>query len=183
MNTNTQTKTQAIYEPLHNRITFVSNGVIQHGFVGNTATRKFMEAMSDETIEVIIKDSTKMEQNKLLKQFHGILARKGLLEIKSDIVGQYGVTSSKDLTSAQLNEIILKLSNEEVRPEMRQERSVVLVLLDKLGVKGNKEIGWDHVNNYLKQTRLGGKPLYEMNLEELKEVQKKLRMIVYKKPV
>jgi hypothetical protein len=182
MNTQVITR-QAVYEPNKSKITYFADGKPLNGFVGNTAFKKFIQAMADPTIEVIIKDNTDMEKSQLIKQMHAILAKKGLMDIKHDIVSQYGVESSKDLTIAQLNEIIGNLQKQEVRPEVRKERSLVLTLLDKLGIKGNKEIGWDHVNNFLKHPRIAGKTLYEMNLQELTDTCKKLRMIQSKKTV
>ena len=182
MKTQTITK-QAIYEPEKSRITFVCDGKPTNGFVGNTAFKKFVQAMADPTIEVIIKDTTDMDKSQLIRQMHGLLAKKGLMDIKYDIVSQYGVDSSKDLSIVQLNEIISNLQKEEVRPEVRKERSTVLSLLDNMGVKGNSEIGWDHVNNFLKHPRIAGKTLYEMNLQELTNTCKRLRMIQAKKTI
>jgi len=182
MKTQTITR-QAIYEPNKSKITFVCDGKPTNGFVGNTAFKKFIQAMADPTIEVIIKDTTDMDKSQLIRQMHGLLAKKGLMDIKHDIVSQYGVESSKDLTIAQLNEIISNLQKQEVRPEVRKERSLVLTLLDKLGIKGNSEIGWDHVNNFLKNPRIAGKSLYEMSLEELENTTGRLRMILSKKTI
>ncbi len=182
MNTQVITR-QAVYEPNNSKITYFADGKPTNGFVGNTAFKKFIQAMADPTIEVIIKDTTDMEKSSLIRQMHAILAKKGLMDIKEEIVRSYGVESSKDLTIEQLNEIIINLQKQEIRPEVRKERSLVLSLLDKMGVKGNSEIGWDHVNNFLKHPRISGKTLYDMSLQELEETAKKLRMIIHKKTV
>lgn len=108
-----------------------------------------------------------------------ILHRCGLLEHKESILVAYGSESVRDLTEAQLDDLIKELRIVEQNrynapPEIRKQRSIILGLLDEMGVKavnGN----WNPVNNLLKNPRIAGKVLYMMNEEELKACAKRIR--------
>jgi len=151
-----------------------------HGFVGSMAVKKFFECTIDKNIELIIKGDDNMQKSKLIQQFHAILAAKGIMDMKADIIGSYGVESTKDLTELQLNELISNLNNKHGQLIVKY-RSTVLDLLGVLDVRGSRLIGWDHVNNYLLQPRVAGKILYEMSMDELKDCAKRLRMIISKR--
>ncbi|MDL2315058.1 hypothetical protein LJC16_02235 [Bacteroidales bacterium OttesenSCG-928-C19] len=168
---------QVKFDPEKREIYFFENGVPKHGFAGPIASRKFLEACNDKTIDVMIIDRKNEEKTKLIRQFRAILAKKGLEDIKDDILAQYGVESTKDLTVEQLKEQIDILNGSDVRPEVRQWRSNVLTALGKLGIYGSKEDNFIEVNNYLEQPRIAGKILYKMNLSELKACHKKLKTI------
>ena len=172
---------QVKYNPIKQEIFFLENGRLTHGFVGKIASTKFFDACGDKNTDVMIVDRSKDEKTAKIRQFHAILAKKGLLDLKYDIIAQYGVESSKDLTVEQLDEQINALNATETSESVRSERSSVLYLLGKLEINGSKEEGWDMVNNYLKQPRIAGKTLYEMNTQELRDCVKKLRAIIYKK--
>jgi hypothetical protein len=180
MKTLEQTITKAIYDPFHSRITFFKGDKPSHGFVGAIALKKFFECTADKNIELIIKGDDNMEKSQLIQQFHAILSAKGIMDMKSEIVGSYGVKSTKDLSEIQLTEIISNLNNQQNQLIIKK-RSEVLDLLGVLDVRGSKLIGWDYVNNYLLQPRISGKKLYEMSVDELKDCAKRLRMIISKR--
>lgn len=108
-----------------------------------------------------------------------ILQRCGLLEHKESILVAYGTNSLRDLTETQLDDLINELRTVEQNrynapPEIRKQRSLILGLLDDMGVKavnGN----WERVNEVLKNPRIAGKVLYMMNEEELKACVKRIR--------
>ena len=177
----TTAKIEVMYDPKKQEIFYANNGRLTHGYVGKNTFLKFCEACVDENMDVMIVDRSNDEKTAKIRQFHAILAKKGLLDLKYDIIAQYGVESSKDLTVEQLNEQITALNATEASESVRSERSSVLYLLGKLEINGSKEEGWDMVNNYLKQPRIAGKTLYEMNTQELRDCVKKLRAIIYKK--
>ncbi|MDD2346509.1 MAG: hypothetical protein PHY85_10275 [Bacteroidales bacterium] len=178
---NTKIKiTKAVYEPLSNRLVFYAGEKPQLGFVGNIAHSKMMQVLSNPEIELIFKDSEDMENAKLIKQMHAIMAAKGLMDMKPDILAMYEVKSSKELTHEQLHAIVSYLKGADSEEDLRHNRSVVLYWLGKLGVKGSKQDGWDDVNNYLQQPRIAGKVLYQMSVKELHETTARLRMIYNK---
>jgi hypothetical protein len=128
-------------------------------------------------IDITFKNSDDMEKKKLIKQMHAMMAKKGLMHLKPDILGVFEVESTKDLTYEQLETVIMWLNETDSEYELRQKRSVVLYWLGRLGIKGSKQEGWDDVNRYLMQPRIAGKMLYEMSVKELDECTARLRMI------
>lgn len=182
MKTTTLPITKAVYNPQEQRLTFIkSDGKPSHGFVGDVAGRKFLELSSSPQIQISIEDKHNADMTKKIKQFHAILASKGLMDMKEEVLYSYGVKSTKDLTETQLTELINRLNNTDVRPTIREARSTVLSLLGKLGVVGSKELGWEAVNSTLRDTRIAGKDLYMMSLEELRACAKRLRVLLNKK--
>ncbi len=182
MKTTQITATTAIYEPDRGRIMFAQNGKPSHGFVGEMASKKFLEACATGIPVSIHVTNENIGKTRLIKQFHAILAKKkkGMLNIKEDILASYNVASSKELTLEQLEQVIRQIGGSATPEVMRKERSAVLSLLDKLGIKGNSEIGWDRVNSYLLQPRIAGKILYHMDATELRACSLRLRAIIGK---
>ncbi|MDD2412317.1 MAG: hypothetical protein PHR79_05315 [Bacteroidales bacterium] len=172
--------TKAVYEPLSNRITFFADDKILYGFCGSIAHQHMLKVLLNKDIELIFKDTTDMETKKLIKQMHAILAAKGIMDMKLEILEKYNVSSSKDLTYEQLTELIANLNKVDSSDAIRHNRSVVLCWLGKLGIKGGAIEGWDAVNNYLVQPRISGKVLYAMNVAELMNTTERLRMIYQK---
>lgn len=180
MKTLQTTATTAIYEQGKRQIMFCENGKPKHGFVGQVADNKFFEALKAGVPMQIKQPNTDMEKTRLIKQFHAILAKRGMLGIKEDILMSYNVASSKELSLDQLSQVINQLNGASTPEHVRRERSMVLALLDKLGVKGNSEIGWERVNAYLLQPRIAGKTLYQMDVAELRACELRLRAIISK---
>jgi len=117
-----------------------------------------------------------------------MLIERGLMTQKEAILSQYGVDRIRDLTTQQLDSLIdgLKLiaipaqaARPDVAPEIRKARSLVLSLLDDLGVKA-KSGNWQPVNDYLMQPRIAGKRLDKMTEQELKACATRLRMVAKK---
>jgi hypothetical protein len=100
---------------------------------------------------------------------------------KADLLSGYGVESTKDLTDEQAEELITRLNEmqtnrKEAPPQVRRARSVVLTLLTAMGIYGDNS-DWSRVNRYLMDKRIAGKLMYEMDLEELRALARKLRVI------
>ncbi len=111
------------------------------------------------------------------------MSERGLMPHKADVLSPYGVERIRDLDAGQLDQLIdglmkldRKAPTKDVAPEIRKARSIVLSLLDDLGIKA-KNGKWNAVNDYLLQPRIAGKVLYEMNKEELKTCAKRLRVV------
>ena len=121
----------------------------------------------------------------LIRLFHALLSEKGLRAQIASILEGLGVESTKDLTINQLVDAIeslarMKSSRENSTQPLRDARSMVLKSLEAIGVVAINN-NWDHVNNYLKQPRIAGKLLYQMNLDELKACNRKLKSIKVKR--
>lgn len=112
-----------------------------------------------------------------------LLNERGLMAHKAAVLSPYGVERIRDLDARQFDHLIDGLMKVErkkpvkdVAPEIRKGRSVVLSLLDDLGIKPKKG-NWQAVNDYLKSPKIAGKVLYEMTEAELKACAKRLRVV------
>jgi hypothetical protein len=118
-----------------------------------------------------------MNNNTLLRVFHGLLKQAGLLANKEDILAGFGVDSAKDLTREQilsannaLREIVEK--KDQAPLEVRKARSRILTLCTDLGVWDGKN--WKPLNDYLLNKKIAGKLLPDMSLTELNALNRKL---------
>jgi hypothetical protein len=166
------------YDSNMNLLTYYVDGVRQYGFNGPLVDEKFYEAL-DSGFNIQL-TSIKMDTQAKIRQFHAILAKKGLMDLKVDLLASYGVESTKQLKESELDELINKLQSVQVSKELREARSLVLTLLNKLEISGNKIDGWNAVNDYLLQPRISGKKLYDMTEKELDACALRLRSIIYK---
>lgn len=124
-------------------------------------------------------------RNKKLQHLHRILLKLNAVDCKKDILSQYHVKSSTELSDNDLNAFIARLDKgAENRytncPEVKRWRSNALVHLNKYG-KYVTNNDWSQVNEFLLDKRIAGKLLYEMNLVELKALVKKLYQMTEKK--
>lgn len=121
-----------------------------------------------------------------IRKFNALLTGLGLQHTKEDILSGYGVESTLELSEAQLDELIERLSKMQTdktkTPEpIRRKRSVVLDLLTQMGIYNPESATrWKRVNEYLLNPRIAGKLMYEMNEEELDKLARKLRAIKIK---
>lgn len=116
---------------------------------------------------------------------HKLLWRLGALESKDQILKQYNVTSTKELSDAEIDEIIDRLKKGmankiNTTAEVRQWRSNALSLMNLCGVYVTNN-DWNRVNSFMLDQRICGKLLYELDVTELKALCKKLRLIAEKK--
>jgi len=159
-------------------LSYLVDRIPHHGFIGKMADQKFYEAL-ERGFNVQLIEKT-MDNKAKIRQFYAILAKKGLMDLKPDILAKYGVRSTTELTEQQLDDEINHLQTVQVNQELRDARSIVLNLLSKLNITGSREDGWKRVNEYLLQPRISGKVLYEMNTTELKDCSLRLRSIIQK---
>jgi hypothetical protein len=116
------------------------------------------------------------------KLFHTLLHSNGLMKRKATILSAYGVESTLDLTESELDELIRSIKNgtdtekHEKNEELRAWRSKILTRLQKLGIYATND-DWDRVNAYLKDNRIAGKYLFQMNVDEMTMLDNKLRCI------
>ncbi len=121
-----------------------------------------------------------------IRRFYGLLRAAGLDHQKENMLAGYDAQSVKDLTLAQLLELCEALAKEadkkkeaKASPEVRRWRSVCLDLLTTMGIYRDKT-SWPDVNKYLQQPRIAGKAMYDMDVDELKALSRKLRLIAAK---
>jgi hypothetical protein len=121
-----------------------------------------------------------------IRRFHAALAGSGQQAHKSAILGAYGVDSTKDLTPEQADDAIQKLNElstaqkTDAPKPIRRARSVALTLINALGIYATNN-DWTKVNEFLLNPRIAGKLLYQMDLEELKALNRKLRAMIKKR--
>lgn len=126
-----------------------------------------------------------MPDNNDLRRFYALLDKAGMKAHKDDILSGYGVDSVKSLSQAELSELCTRLSHicaEKVisaDKERRIWRSNVLTMLQKIGIYADNQ-DWSRVNKFLMQPRISGKLLYELSIEELKALHRKL-LAIYRK--
>ena len=108
-----------------------------------------------------------------IRQFYTLLGQLKLKSQKESLLLGYDVESTKDLTEAQIKDLIGRLLNiqqgkaTEALPSVRKQRSIMLALLTDMGIYSDKS-SWSAVNALLLNPRIAGKVMYEMTEEELK---------------
>ena len=105
----------------------------------------------------------------------------GIAHSKESLLEGYGVESSKDLTEADFIHILnrleeMKKQKKDVSQDVRKLRSEILTMLTDMGIYKNNG-DWQKVNSFLLDPRIAGKLMYEMTLEELKELKPRLYAI------
>lgn len=121
-----------------------------------------------------------------IRRIHGALSGAKLMQYKQDWLSNYGVSSTKELTAAQADDMIQRLNEipkkqkENAAKAFRSARSACLVQINKLGIYMDNG-DWSKVNEFLLQPRIAGKLLFEMNLDELKALKNKLYAMVKKR--
>jgi len=172
-------RVKILFSPNNEELHGLIDGIPSFKMTGDEADKTFYEALdSGFNVELI---DFKMDKKDKIRQFHAILAKKGLMDLKADLLASYSARSTKELNEHQLDELINRLQTVQVSHDLRESRSLVLTLLSKLGITGSKEDGWNRVNEYLLQPRISGKQLYEMNETELTDCSKRLRAIIGKR--
>lgn len=103
---------------------------------------------------------------------------------REDLVWQFtdGRTSSmREMTDAEFDELCACIGEKNrqeqhyLQEKIRKARSSVLLRIARIGI--NTIDNWDEVNAFLLSPKIAGKLLYEMNIDELNELIKKLEAI------
>lgn len=93
-------------------------------------------------------------------------------------------TSFTGLTDQEFNEMCDCIEQRQLedrnsyKEQLRRARASVLKRIGKLGI--NTFDNWDEVNAFLMSPKIAGKLLYEMTLQELKDLTRKLEAIISK---
>jgi hypothetical protein len=121
----------------------------------------------------------------LIRKFHALLKEVGIEGQRENLLHGYGVDSLTELTDKQLSDLVTRLegmkkTRYEVSDAMRRSRSVIITLLTDMEIYDPHTRDWERANAYLMEARIAGKLMYEMTLEELKALARKLRLIIQK---
>lgn len=170
------------YDPVAGRMVFIADGRVKGGFSGKMADKKFMQLM-DQGADIVLTDMSSSIKNAKVKRLRAIWIKLGIDQHRESMLEPFGVSSTADLSVAQLDELIARYSDRKEEPRaIRSLRSDILTLLNKLDIyKDNQD--WAEVNNYLLQPRISGKLLFEHTEPELKALRRKLNSILDKKIV
>jgi hypothetical protein len=117
-----------------------------------------------------------------MRKFHALLRETEMESYRKDIIEGYGVESARDLTDDDLKHAVDHLTQikaSALNYQLRKLRSVVLTLLQKLGIYSTNN-DWTAVNNYLLSPRIAGKMLFELNETQLEALIIKLNSILAK---
>jgi hypothetical protein len=125
-----------------------------------------------------------MDTTNQVKAIHALLSQAGIMQSKYEIIAAYGVESTKDLTPEQCSDLIGRLKQilkARIAPSyiVKRWRSNVLAQLNRCGVYVTNN-DWSRVNAFLLNPKISGKLLYEMDEQELKTLNRKLRSIAKK---
>lgn len=161
-----------IYSPGSLRVE--RDGKCMGSFVGDIADQKFQELL--ETGANIKIGS--MDKHQKAAKLRSLWMRQGIDNMRETILAPYGVKSTADLDEDQVDELInyYTQKKDQTTPEIRAHRSVILKLLTELGVYANNA-DWSRVNQYMMDSRIAGKLLYQMSVPEMKTLAVKLRSI------
>jgi len=170
------------YDPESKQLNVYVDGKLRGGFIGDIATNRFIELLGSGKKIGLTNMNTEATRKLKVRQLRAIWIKLGLDEDRMDYLQEYGVDSTAKLTIEQLNELIARFNTNTGEDEIRSLRSSVLVVINKLGIYVTNN-DWNAVNNFLMSNKIAGKLLFQMNIDELKQLRKKLNSILYKREV
>lgn len=164
-----------VYKP--GKLEVLRDGKCIGGFTGKMADAEFSKLV-DSGKHVMI--GTMDKSNKISK-LRSLWIAQGIDNQREVVLSQYEVESTKDLSESQLDELIFRFTQRKtnVDEETRSWRSNILRLLTELKVYDNTG-DWTRVNQYLMNPKIAGKLLYQMSVDEMITLAKKLRSIKVK---
>jgi len=113
-----------------------------------------------------------------VRKLRALWHKQGIDHLREAILEPYGAKSTSDLTERDLDELIDRFTQKKNRldEEVRSWRSVILKQLTQMGIYDNNG-DWSRVNRFMMDSRIAGRMLYELSVEELKALSIKLRSI------
>ena len=125
----------------------------------------------------------KAKNNSRFARYFALTKGREHLIDKDDIVMQFTegrTTHLSEMTNAEFHEMCDAIEGRFNRTaheeQVKKARSSVLLRIGRLGI--NTIDNWDEVNAFLLSPKIAGKLLYEMSLDELKSLVKKLEAII-----
>ncbi len=114
------------------------------------------------------------------QRFNALLAAGMMMPAKKDILSGYGVESTKELTEIQLDDVIRRVTaiinqrKVDTDRTTREWRHKCLRMVKECGVDTQD---WNGVNAFLMDKRICGKHLYELTIDELMTLHRKLHNV------
>ncbi len=122
-----------------------------------------------------------------IKQFYVLLGKLKLKEQKESLLSGYNVKSSKDMTAADMKQLLgrlLKMQETETTSGLRKQRSIMLALLTDVGIYNSSDKdSWSAVNALMLNPRISGKVMYEMDEAGLKDAILRVRAMKSKQSI
>lgn len=175
--------TVAKYDAHNNILHIEQDGHLVKGYIGKVAERKFAEILTDDSFDGITMLSCLNddgERKRLIKRVHAIVTARGINpEYYRDLLEQFNVETSTDLSLDELRELVAILQPQQLSPVIAQRRRVIMGLCKSIGVCFGGDYGWDNLNKFLRHKRIAGKELYRMTADELADCEIKLRAILH----
>jgi hypothetical protein len=156
----------------------IVDGKPRGGFFGPTAESKFNKLLdTDAQIQFTNMDTENLKKN-LIRRFHASLAKQGIMDQKETILESCGVTSTLDLTTDKLQQLVDEFSGYSRQVDnarIRNLRSELLTICNKMGVYVNNT-DWSAVNRFfLAHTK---KLMYQMDEQDLVKARKQFNSIL-----
>jgi len=177
----TEKKVTYTYDPTAKQLNVLVDGKVKGGFLGDIATNRFLELLDSGAEIKLTNVNTESTRKLKVRQLRAIWIKLGLDDNRMDYLQEYGVDSTAKLTIEQLDELIARFNTDKAA-EKRALRSNALVILNKLGIYMTNN-DWTAVNNFFMSNKIAGKLLFKMDIEELKQLLKKLNSILSKREV
>lgn len=119
-------------------------------------------------------------------RFYGLIKGNDYID-KDEMVLQFTdgrTTHINEMTNAEFEEMCDMITDRKLeernsyKEKVRKARSSVLCSIGRLGI--NTVDNWEEINAFLMSPKIAGKLLYEMDLQELKDLKRKLEAIARK---
>jgi hypothetical protein len=115
---------------------------------------------------------------------HVLMQKAGVRQHKEALLSPYDVESVTELEDGQIEELIERLQRlpelkkTDTPKSTRQLRSTVILAAENyLNTKISDPDSWHRFNKLLLDKRIGGKMMWEMTEDELKQMNKKIRLL------
>jgi len=173
------------YDPRRLRLNVYVDGKLRGGFVGKNADKQFMNLlMQDETKsnQLSFTDMSDSIRKAKVRRLRALWIKQGVDHMREAIMEPYGVSSTADLSEADLDELLERFkpeNNQPVSDHVRRLRSHCLDLMNRMGIYTHSG-DWKQVNDFMMNPKIAGKLLYQLNASELESLRRKLNSIIDK---
>ena len=169
------------YDPDSRSLTILVDGRPRGGFIGPEGEKRFLSLLDTDAQINITAMTQEALKKALIRKFHAVLAKEGMMEHKEALLAGYGVESTTELTIDMLKQLIARIELIRVNddPRLRAMRSELLTICNKMNIYVTND-DWSSVNHFFESPRIAGKRLNKLTLEELTALVPKMRSILAK---
>jgi hypothetical protein len=168
------------YDPAKPQLVIWEDGKPRGGFTGEYATKHLFELLSQNKKVSFMNIDKEKEKRKLTQNLMAVWVSLGIADMRRQIIAKYGVESTTQLTEQQLDMLLHEFSakyQQEPTAEVRRQRSEVMTLLTRYGTYSSAD-DWARVNRFLIDKRIAGKLLFQMSVEEMQVLKRKLHKLI-----